>query len=176
MNTAPQHFNINEPITYDNSTIKTEIVEVYPVNGMNQATLNGADAQLRFVLNSENRFFHLSSKKSGFRVRVGFITQGAGPANDRNAKCTLVSNWFGHMFSSAKFSLCGRTIENVQNLGPAMDILYNMRGKEFRSSEGELEGFIPDTDVGGADYTSTLTTVTIVSEIMPVLGQNKLFH
>jgi hypothetical protein len=157
----PEHFKINTPIEYDRSVIKTEIVEVYPACGMNQQNLNSADAQLRFILNSENRFFHLSSNKSGFRVRVGFITKANGGANDRTTKCTLVSNWFGHMFGSAKFSLCGRTIEHIQNLGVAMDIMYHMKRKEFRLDEGELCGFIPDTDTGGAGYTSTLKTVTM---------------
>ena len=157
----PEHLKLDTPVDYDRSIIRTETVEIYPANGMNQANLNAAGAQLRFVLNSENRFFHLSSKKSGFRVRVGFITKATGGANDKDAKCTLASNWAGHMFSSAKFSLCGRTIEHIQNLGVAMDIMYHMKGKKFRLGEGELEGFIPDTDAGAADFTSTLKTVTM---------------
>ncbi len=76
---------------------------------MNQRNLSTFSTQIRFILNSENQFIHLSSKRSGFRARVGFITRVAA-ANDKNAICSLVSNWFGHMFNSTKFGLCGRTI------------------------------------------------------------------
>ena len=159
----PEHLKLNEPVEYDKSIIRTEIVEIYPANGMNQANLNTANANVRFVLNSENRFFHLSSKRSGFRVRVGFITKAANGSNNKDAKCTLTSNWVGHMFSSAKLNLCGRTIEHIQNTGVAMDIMYHMKGKEFRLGEGELEGFIPDTDTGAADFTSTLKTIAMAN-------------
>src|SRR5208283_1153342 len=109
MSIKPEHFQIKQPIIYDNSTVKSEVIEIYPACGLNKAILNSADSQLRFILNSENRFLHLASNKTGFRIRVGYITR-AGANNDRNAKCTLVSNWTNHLFSSAKFNLCGTTI------------------------------------------------------------------
>ena len=149
MSIKPEYFQIKQPIIYDNSTVKSEVIEIYPACGLNQANLNSADSQLRFILNSENRFLHLASNKTGFRIRVGYITR-AGVHNDRNAKCCLVSNWANHLFSSAKFNLCGTTIEHVQNLGIATDILYHLRGEEFRKYEGEIEGFIPDTGNGNA--------------------------
>jgi hypothetical protein len=149
MSIKPEHLQIKQPIIYDNSIVRSEIIEVYPACGLNQANLNSADSQLRFILNSENRFLHLASSKTGFRIRVGYITR-AGVHNDRNAKCTLVSNWANHLFSSAKFNLCGTTIEHVQNLGIATDILLHLRGEEFRKYEGDIEGFIPDTGNGTA--------------------------
>ena len=125
---------------------------MYPSCGNTQSVLNSNDSQLRFIFNSENRFIHLASPKTGFRIRVGFLTKREGN-NDRNAKCTLVSNWANHLFTSAKFSLCGTPIETIQNLGVATDIMYHMNDKEFRESDGELEGFIPDTGNGVASDT-----------------------
>jgi len=140
------------------------VIEIYPACGLNQANLNSADSQLRFILNSENRFLHLASNKTGFRIRVGYITR-AGANNDRNAKCTLVSNWTNHLFSSAKFNLCGTTIKHLQNLGVATDILYSVRGEEFRKYEGEIEGFIPDTGNGSASDTIASTPTFIAGVV-----------
>jgi len=54
MTSLPEHFKINETIDYDKTVIKTEVVEIYPACGLNQQNLNSSDAQLRFIVNSEN--------------------------------------------------------------------------------------------------------------------------
>ena len=62
-----------------------------------------------------------------------------------NANITLSSNWFAYLFNDIEFKLGGQTVERISHPGIVMDCFSHMEDNEFRTKNGELIGFIPDT-------------------------------
>ncbi len=77
------------------------------------------------------------------------------------ADTTLLSNYFGHMFSAMKFSIGGRTIENINDPGVLMDVMYLLKSRAIRNGQGEINHFIPDQGIGAA--VSGPTTAAILN-------------
>ncbi len=153
----PDYFRLHEPLMYDNSVIKTNIFEIFPVNGVAQTNLNQNGFNIRFIYNGVNSFIRLNSPRIGFRVRCGFITRTNANAHDANT--TLASNYFGHLFQRMKFSIAGRTIEQFNNPGVLLDVLQQTKNQSYRDKDGEISHFIPDEKSGLANNIPITATV-----------------
>ena len=129
----PDYFSLHEPLMYDNSVIKTNIFEIYPVNGVAQTNLNQNGSNIRFIYNGVNSFIRVNSLRTGFRIKCVFITRSGGPlANLSEANTTLQSNYFAHLFQSMEFSIAGKTIEQFNNPGVIYDVLQQCKNQTYR--------------------------------------------
>ena len=183
MSVLPEIFNLAEPTQFERFVEKSDIIEINPSDGQNN--IRDFGGQLRFYFTCD-RYCLLSSPRSGFRCRVGFLTRGDGTAvninnNNMNANITLANNWFGHLFKSARLSISGKPIEHVLELGTSMDILYHLKGDDFKNQSGSLCGFIPDENSGLADqieYTSSVTAAQAAGQAAfnPAMTKNVNFN
>ena len=133
-------YRLDDVPTYDSHTSKCNIIQI---PGDKSDKLNGTNC-LKYDYKGEE-YIRLGSPRSGFLARVKFITQSAAPlANDRAADITLEANWFHHLFSKYEIKAQSETLESIDKPGEAIDILYHLRGLDFRQRSGENSGFIPD--------------------------------
>ncbi len=169
----PKIYKLGDPVMFDDSTAEKKYIIITPSNGNTPSNLNNG-TQVRFN-SEEDRWYDLSSYKTGITLTAGFITKAhraaiaevaaaqgreaipaspAGVYNDRNANITLANLWWAHLFSSAEFRLGDATIETIENFGHVIETLAHLQGLEFREMSGEMTGFIPDEGSGTADEQS----------------------
>ena len=182
MDVLPEFVRVDEPVFYDNSIERTEIIEV-PCSKSTLQALNAGNSQFSFVYNGEF-LYRLGSPIHRIHIRYRFRTR-QGANNARDANVSLASNFCGYLFDQATLKLGGTVIEQIRHPGIVMDVFYHCEELEFRTRDGEAVGFIPDTsteiseilgtrvgDVAGADAASssryprtTRTTAMLMCQI-----------
>ena len=100
--------------------------------------------EIVFSYNGENKLYRLADPESGFIAKIGFRTKHghANPANaaavaTADSNITLISKWFGHLFTQASFQIGSQLLENYTDVGTAMDVLTHLKPREYRTSRGE---------------------------------------
>jgi len=79
-NYIPPHFRLDEIIQYDDSTWKTNWIELPPSSGKDHSALNGGTA---ISINFSAQDKYIRNAKGGIRITRGFITtKGTETVND----------------------------------------------------------------------------------------------
>jgi hypothetical protein len=159
---TPIVYKLWKGLSFDNSIVKENLIDVKPAEGNKKDNIN-LDSSITFSHSDTTKFLNLSSNQSGFITNIKFKTQHkpAGHQTDADpwvdnepANITLANAWFGHLWGSAKFSLGGTEIENINHFGTVFETLSLLRGSEYLKTYGISESICPDTDTGNTANTN----------------------
>ena len=158
---------LDQPVVYDNSIIKTEIDEV-SCDKISIANLNQANNQFKFYYSADFDYL-VSFPNTGFLLKARFCTRNNNNT-DANANIILASNRFCYLFNDISLRLGGQVIESIHSPGVLLDVFYNMENDEFRKRSGALCGFIPNTSSEISDTIGTRLGNVDGADVAAVLG------
>ena len=173
---TPIWFNVKKEVEFDESTVRTILLQNPPVT-TNSVTALNTNAEIRFEYNpSADQVIHLSDKNTCLRLRCSFYTSatqvgppwqsgtvpavltGANAATttmNNNADITFENAWFSNLFGRAEFYLGGSTPMDLIQFFPIWyQLMCHLQPLDFKMAIGEQIGYIPD-EVSGLPVDNT---------------------
>jgi hypothetical protein len=173
---TPNFYKVGRKAKFDTSTVRTEIIQLFPSGGNNESVLNTSSDIIFNYLGSAGTLVHLASDRSGIRTRFKMLTgysglfngpPGQNPPNtqyaNQNANISLDATFWGQLFNKFELQLGSSSgVETIDNFEPYFELMCHLQPIDFKLKEGFKVGYIPDENSGLADDTPMLSEVMLL--------------